>query len=92
LLAKGDRIGFCKEIENAIWGQSAKKLSIPSTALSQSRVMTELISRNAQDTAMLFRQLVNDCECNLYIPGESSENLHDIAARAKQYINQLESL
>ncbi|HKP31308.1 MAG TPA: BatD family protein, partial [Chitinophagaceae bacterium] len=92
LLVKGDRMGFCKEIENAIWSESAKKLSIPSTALSQSRVMTELISRDAQDAAMLFRQLVNDCECNLYIPGEASENLHDIAARARQYISQLESL
>jgi len=92
LLSTGDQIGFLKEIENAIWKEAGHQLQIPSTSLNQAKVMDELRSRGASDSAALFRELVNNFETTLYIPGASSANLQDILEMGNIFIQQLGSL
>jgi len=91
-LSKGDNIGFLKEVQNAIWKESAEKLSIRSTSLNKSRVISELNARGAASTGELFNQLVNDIETSLYIPGQSSENLQEISSNASKYVSLLSVL
>ena len=92
LLGMGDQTAFLKEIENAIWKKSAETLSIPSTMLNQPRVIRELKARGANDAADLFREVANNCEASLYIPGTPFENLQDILSKAEELIGKLDLL
>ena len=92
LLASGDQLAFLKEMENAIWRKTAEKLSIPLALLNQPKVMGELKARGDSDTATLFRELVNNCEASLYIPGNQSENLQDILDKSSILFSRLDSI
>jgi hypothetical protein len=92
LLRAGDQQAFLKEMENAIWKRTAEKLSIPRALLNQPKVIGELKARGANDTASLFRELVNNCEASLYIPGVYSENLQDILDKGHALFRRLDSL
>jgi BatD DUF11 like domain len=91
-LVSGDQVAFLKEMENVIWKKAAEKLSIPSALLNQQKVMSELKSRGEIETATLFRDLVNNCETSLYIPGNRSENLQEILDKGQVLFTKLESL
>ncbi len=92
LLGIGDQMAFLKEMENAIWKKSAETLSIPSTMLNQPRVIRELKARGANDAADLFREVVNNCEESLYIPGTPTENLKEILVKAELLFDHLDSI
>jgi hypothetical protein len=92
LLASGDQLAFLKEMENVIWRKTAEKLSIPLALLNQPTVMSELKARGDSDTATLFRELVNNCEASLYIPGNQSENLQDILDKSSILFSRLDSI
>ncbi len=92
LLAAGNVTNFLKEIERVIWQESGKKLGLPSTLMNQSRVMNEFKQRQSPVAADLFCALVNDCESNLYIPGQNAENLQDTLNKAEQFMEELEKL
>ena len=92
LLGMGDQMAFLKEMENAIWKKSAETLSIPSTMLNQPKVIRELKARGADDAADLFREVANNCEASLYIPGTPLENLQNILAKAEVLVTKLDML
>ena len=92
LLEAGDQLGFLKEMENAIWRKAAEALSIPLVLLNQPKVITELNIRGANDTAIMFRELVNCCEGSLYIPGSQSQNLQEILDKAYALFSKLDSV
>jgi hypothetical protein len=92
LVFNGDHLAFLKEMENVIWKKTADSLSIPRALLNQPRVIEELKSRGVEDTAQLFRALVNTCETMLYIPGSQAENLQDVLSMTEVYFAKLDSL
>jgi len=92
LLQAGDQVGFLKEMENVIWKKAAEALSIPRVLLNQPKVINELNAKGAKDTASLFRELVNNCEASLYIPGSQSENLQEILDKGYQLFEKLEAV
>ena len=92
LITTADRSLFLKEMENVIWKKTAETLSIPRALLNQPSVIAELNSRGANDTADLFRDLVNRCESMLYIPGTQSDNLHLILKKTEDLFSKLDAL
>jgi hypothetical protein len=92
LLSSGDQLAFLKEMENAIWKETAEKLSIRRALLNQPRVIAELKAKGANDTAHLFSELVNCCEASLFMPGVQTENLQDILEKSQILFTRLNAL
>ncbi len=92
LLQVGDKLGFLKEMENAIWKKAAEVLSIPRVFLNQPKVLKELNAKGANDTASLFSELVNNCEASLYIPGSQTENLQAILDEGHELFSKLDAV
>ena len=92
LLQAGEQVGFLKEMENVIWKKAAEVLSIPRVLLNQPKVINELNAKGAKDTAVLFRELVNNCEASLYIPGSQSENLQEILDKGYELFAKLDAV
>lgn len=92
LLDRGDQLTFLKEMENAIWKKVSEKLSIPQVVLNQPTVINALKARGMNDIADLFRELVNNCEASLYIPGSQLENLREILDKGYELFEKLDGL
>jgi hypothetical protein len=93
LAAVGGAGAFVKEVETAIWSEVGEKLGIPPIHLNQREVVAALQQRGADEgTVKLFREVMNDCETILYIPGQATEDRHDVIEKAEQFLESLDHL
>lgn len=93
LAAEGGASAFVKEVETAIWKEAGEKLNIPPIQLNQRQVVAALQQQGAgEETVNLFREVMNDCESILYIPGQSAGDRYDLIEKAERFMDQLEKL
>lgn len=93
LAAGGGAGAFVKEVEAAIWNEVGEKFGIPPIHLNQREVVTALQQRGAgEETVQLFREVMNDCETILYIPGQNTDDRYDVIEKAEQFLERLDHL
>lgn len=93
LAGVGGAGAFVKEVETAIWSEVGEKFGIPPIHLNQKEVVAALQQRGADEqTVQLFRDVMNDCETILYIPGQSTEDRYDVIEKAGIFLERLEEL
>jgi hypothetical protein len=93
LAGVGGAGAFVKEVETAIWNEVGERLAIPPIHLNQREVVTALQQRGAnEETVQLFREVMNDCETILYIPGQGTEDRYDVIEKAEMFLERLDHL
>lgn len=93
LAGVGGAGAFVKEVETAIWNEVGEKFGLPPIYLNQPQVVAALQQRGAdQETVQLFRDVMNDCETILYIPGQATEDRYDVIEKAESFLERLDKL
>lgn len=93
LAGGGGASAFVKEVEAAIWNEVGDKLGIPPINLNQREVVSALQQHGADaDTVQLFREVMNDCETILYIPGQGTDDRYDVIEKAEKFLERLDHL
>jgi hypothetical protein len=87
----GDAETFFEEVEKAIWGYLADKLSIEVSSLSRDRVSEVLQGAGISETLQeeLVR-IIDDCEFSRYAPSSEKSDMHILYTEAIRLLHNLD--
>lgn len=87
----GDAEKFFEEVEKAIWGYLADKLSIEVSSLSRERVSEVLHGTGIREELQEeLTRIIDDCEFSRYAPSSEKSDMDQLYAEAIRLLNNLE--
>ena len=88
----GDKNKFYAEVLTALWGYLSDKIQIPVSELNKENISAELTNYGATDEVIAaVIEVLNNCECALYAPELSGNDLESIYSAAADAMDKLEN-
>jgi hypothetical protein len=91
MLKENNITAYYEELERALWGYLADKLTIPASELSAEKARSELNARELpEEISKEFISIIDACQYARYAPGGMESEMADLFERSKKIIGKLD--